>query len=69
MGRSPNQIDVITGIYGVSFERAWAGRVASTYGGVPVFYLGKAELIENKKSAARPQDLADVAYLENADDR
>jgi hypothetical protein len=49
MGRPPNQIDSITAIYGISFEDAWSTRVA---------------LIANKKAAARPQDLADVAYLE-----
>ncbi len=64
MGRPPNQIDIITAIDGVTFERAWATRVASTYGGVPVCYIGKQELIANKKAAARPQDLADLAYLE-----
>ena len=69
MGRVPNQIDIITEIDGVSFDEAWPTRVTSTYGGVPVYYLGRAELIRNKKTAARPQDLADVAYLEsNADE-
>ncbi len=67
MGRPPNQIDIITSIDGVTFEQAWAARVVSTYGGVPVCYIGKAELIENKKAAGRPQDLADVAYLESID--
>jgi hypothetical protein len=64
MGRPPNQIDIITSIDGVSFEQAWSNRVASTYGDVPIAYIGKADLIANKKAAARPQDLADVAYLE-----
>jgi hypothetical protein len=65
MGRPPNQIDIITSIDGVTFKQAWATRVASTYADVPVWYIGKAELIANKKAAARPQDLADVAYLES----
>ncbi len=64
MGRPPNQIDIITAIDGVTFEEAWVTRIASTYFGVPVWYIGKSELIANKKAAARPQDLADVAYLE-----
>lgn len=64
MGRPPNQIDVITAIDGVSFEDAWLTRVESTYGGVPVSYIGRDALIANKKAAGRPQDLADVAYLE-----
>lgn len=67
MGRPPNQIDVITAIDGISFEQAWAGRAESTYRNLPVYYLGRAELIANKKAAARPQDLADVAYLESGD--
>jgi hypothetical protein len=65
MGRAPNQIDIITSIDGITFEEAWAERVASTYGGVSVNYIGRAELILNKKTVGRPQDLADVAYLES----
>lgn len=68
IGRPPNQIDVITSIDGVTFEEAWSSRVASTYGSVPVFYISKAAFIANKKAAARPQDLADVAYLESRGD-
>lgn len=37
----------------------------SIFGGVAVAYISKADLISNKKAAARPQDLADVAYLEH----
>ena len=64
MGRAPNQIDIITEIDGVTFEEAWLSRVASTYAGVPVHYIGREQLIANKRAAGRPQDLADVAYLE-----
>lgn len=69
MGRPPNQIDIITSIDGVTFEQAWNTRVPSTYGGIPVWYIGRTELIANKKAAARPQDLADLAYLESNGDR
>jgi hypothetical protein len=68
MGRPPNQIDIITEIDGVTFEEAWSARVPSTYAGVAVSYLGKSELIQNKKTAARPQDVADVAYLESTEE-
>jgi hypothetical protein len=64
MGRPPNQIDIITTIEGVSFAEAWPNRVESTYGDVAVSYIGRADLITNKKAAGRPQDLADVDYLE-----
>jgi hypothetical protein len=65
MGRPPSQIDIITTIDGVSFERAWANRVEASYGNVPSAYISKADLIANKKAAGRPQDIADVAYLES----
>jgi hypothetical protein len=64
MGRPPNQIDIITEIDGVSFDDAWQTRIPSTFGGVPVHYISRELLIANKKAAARPQDLVDVAYLE-----
>ena len=68
LGRPPNQIDIITEIDGVTFDEAWRSRVPSTYGGVAVSYVGKAELIRNKRTAGRPQDVADIAYLESAEE-
>jgi len=66
MGRAPNQIDIITTIDGVTFDRAWENRFAATYGGVQVNYIGKADLISNKEAAGRPQDRVDVEYLRNS---
>jgi hypothetical protein len=65
MGRDPNRIDIITSIDGVTFEDGWESRVRSTYEGVPVAYMGRSDLIANKKVVGLPQDLADVAYLES----
>lgn len=69
MGRPPNQIDIITTIDGVPFETAWKNRVEATYGGVPVTYIGRDDLIANKEAAGRPQDLLDVAYLQEVRNR
>jgi predicted nucleotidyltransferase len=66
MGRAPNQIDLINDIDGVSFDQAWQGRVKSALGGVPVSYIGRAELLANKEAAGRPQDLVDAAELRQA---
>jgi hypothetical protein len=68
LGREPNCADLITSIQGVDFEEAWNGRVEGRYGNETVHFLGRAELIRNKESAGRPQDLADVAALRAADD-
>lgn len=67
MGRAPNQIDIITTIDGVSFEEAWERRVTAAYGDEPAHYIGREDLVTNKRAAGRPQDLADVAYLTEGD--
>jgi hypothetical protein len=64
LGLPPNRVDLLTVIDGVSFDEAWAGRVAGRYGEQPVQYLGRAELIRNKRASGRPQDLVDLDALE-----
>jgi hypothetical protein len=63
MGIEPNRIDILMGIEGLTFSRAWKRRIRSSYGGVPVCVLGKADLIKAKLAAGRPADLLDVASL------
>ncbi|MBK8170299.1 MAG: hypothetical protein IPK60_08115 [Sandaracinaceae bacterium] len=63
LGVEPVRIDVLNEISGVDFETAWADRVESTYGQVPVHVISKQQLIANKLASGRPQDLADVAAL------
>lgn len=63
LGRPPNRIDLLTSISGVTFDDAWAGRVAGRLDGVPVFFLGLQALLENKLASGRPKDIADVAKL------
>jgi len=63
LGVKPNRIDVLTSIAGVSFEDAWASRVAGSIDSIPVFFIGRDELIRNKELAARPRDLADADAL------
>jgi predicted nucleotidyltransferase len=67
MGRPPNQIDIITTIDGVTFERAWSNRVETTFGDVRVNYIGKEDLMANKAAAGRPQDKLDLEYLRTND--
>ena len=63
LGYPPNRIDLVTSIDGVTFEEAWASRVAGKYGAVDVWYIGRDALVRNKAAAARPQDLMDLATL------
>ncbi len=69
IGVEPNRIDVVTAVDGLRFADAWATRVASTYGEVPISILGLDDLLRNKRAVARPQDLLDVEWLERVKDQ
>jgi hypothetical protein len=66
IGIEPNRVDLLTSIEGLRFDRAWAGAVQATYGGVPIRVLGLDDLLTAKRAAGRPQDLLDVTRLEAA---
>jgi hypothetical protein len=66
LGRKPWRIDVLTGIDGVSFREAWAGRVEADFVARPLFVIGRAALLKNKRAAGRTKDLLDVALLEES---
>ena len=65
IGVPPLRIDVITNIDGVEFTEAWPQRLETLFGGVPAYVISRQHLIQNKKAAARLQDLADVEQLES----
>lgn len=64
LGYAPNRIDLLTGIDGVNFDDAWERRLLVDINGLEIPFIGRDDLIKNKKSAGRPQDLADVTRLE-----
>ncbi len=65
IGVPPRRIDIITSISGVDFDEAWRSRFEVPLEGLaaPMPVLGREALIKNKRTAARPQDLVDVANL------
>ncbi len=68
-GRPPHRIDLVSAIDGVTFENAWPDRVKETLdleGGrqLPFAVIGLADLVANKRAAARHKDLDDVEHLE-----
>jgi len=64
LGRKPWRIDILTSIDGVSFEQAWKTRVKAEFAVAPLYVIGRAMLVKNKRAAGRDKDLADVAMLE-----
>lgn len=63
LGRSPLRIDVLTSLEGLSFRKAWAGRVEATFGPEPTRYIGLEDLLHVKQLAGRPVDQEDVRVL------
>lgn len=63
IGVEPNRVDLLMGLEGVDFERAWKRRVRSTYGPVPVYFLSLTDLRRAKRAAGRVQDLIDIETL------
>lgn len=63
IGLPPRRIDLLTEISGVSFDEAWASRVATEVEGRTVPFIGRDALLKNKQAAGRPKDLADIARL------
>lgn len=65
IGVEPGRIDVLTAVSGVQFEQAWPRRVQANFAeDLRCNVIGLNELLQNKRAAGRPQDLADVAALE-----
>lgn len=64
LGNEPNRIDLLTDIISVNFEDAWLNKLVISRNGIEIPFISLKDLIENKKSAGRLQDLADVAALQ-----
>lgn len=63
LGVPPNRIDLLTSISGVRFEDVWENRVPAQLDGIPVCFISKSLLLENKRAAGRAKDLLDVLQL------
>lgn len=63
LGYPPYRIDILTSIEGVEFDDAWSHRVIVAIDNLEVPFIGRDDLLANKRAAGRPQDIADVARL------
>jgi hypothetical protein len=66
LGVLPVRVDIITSITGVSWQDAYSNRVEGEYGDIRVYYLGRNQLIANKKALGRKKDLADLEALDES---
>jgi hypothetical protein len=68
MGVPPMRVDIMMGIPGLEFERAWKNRVEIEFDELLVTFISKEDLIAAKRASGRPQDLIDADTLEQTDD-
>jgi predicted nucleotidyltransferase len=64
MGFPPIKIEIINYLEGVAFEKAHANRRLVNFEGLEISLIDVHDLIANKKAVGRPQDLADIAKLQ-----
>jgi predicted nucleotidyltransferase len=66
-GLPPHRIDLLSAISAVNFSQAWEGKVTERVKierrEYPIFYIGLAQLIRNKKAVMRPRDSEDLEFL------
>jgi len=69
LGVPPNRIDLLTSLTGVTFDEAWAGRVEALVGETRVNFIGREELIFNKRMTGRTKDKLDLEALNTSEEQ
>jgi len=64
MGMPPTRIDLMKGVPGGDFERAWTTRETRSVRGTVVQLVSRDELVQLKLASGRPQDLVDAEKLQ-----
>jgi hypothetical protein len=64
LGFPPLRIDILTALTGVTWEQIEAGKTTGKLDVAPVFFIGKKEFIQNKRTLGRKKDLADIEAIE-----
>lgn len=70
IGSPPVRIDILPKITGITWDEVWKNKKTGSIGIVPpvrVYFIGKKQLIKNKRATKRPKDLRDVQQLEDED--
>ena len=69
-GRPPNRIDLINKIDGVNIDLAWQKKITENINvkgnRCSVYFIGKEELMKNKKTAGRDKDKEDLKFFKKS---
>jgi hypothetical protein len=66
IGVVPQRIDILTKISGVDFESAWSNRTELEVEGMRIPFIGRKDLLGNKRAAARPSAAGDLSARRNS---
>jgi len=64
MGIPPMRLEILTSIDGVCFEECFTNRIVADFGDFSVNFISKEDLLQNKRSSGRPQDMVDLEKLQ-----
>ena len=64
IGEPPLRVDILMSIHAVRFEDAWPNRTQSRLGNEVAWFIGRDDLVRNKRASGRHIDLHDVELLE-----
>lgn len=64
LGVPPVRVDIMTSLTAVTWDKARTGRVTGNYDRTTVYFIGRDDLIANKKALGRKKDIADLEALE-----
>ncbi|MEB3237444.1 MAG: nucleotidyltransferase [Candidatus Sericytochromatia bacterium] len=64
IGVTPNRIDLLNDLSGVTFEEAWPQRTSALIGDLSIPVIGREAYLRNKRATGRLKDLADVEDVE-----
>ena len=62
-GVAPVRVDFLNQIDGVKYDHARPNRIRGQYGATEIYFIGKEDLLQNKRSTKRTRDKADVEEL------
>lgn len=64
LGYPPLRIDILSSIDGVDWDGIYPYKEECNIDGLNISFIGKTQLIENKKASGRSKDLSDIKSLE-----
>jgi predicted nucleotidyltransferase len=64
LGSPPIRIDIMNRISGLRFSDCYSRKVEMEMEGIKICYIGRQDLIANKKASGRHKDLGDIEHLQ-----